>query len=154
MKDYQYQEKQFLPIPIEKAWEFFSSANNLSRITPPNLKFNILTDTGNREIFNGQKIKYTVSPLLGIPMNWLTEIDHVETKVTFTDKQLQGPYKKWEHTHTFVPVKNGTMMYDTIHYQLPFSYLGKLAHWLFVRKQIENIFNYRKEMLEIIFEKN
>jgi ligand-binding SRPBCC domain-containing protein len=153
MNSYLFKTEQLLPIPIEQAWAFFSSPNNLSKITPPEMNFNIVSTTGSdgNEIFNGQKIKYKVSPLLGIPLHWLTEIDHVETKVSFTDKQLEGPYKKWEHTHTFIQVKGGTMMYDTIHYELPFSYLGKFAHWLFVRKKIENIFQYRKEILENIF---
>ncbi len=153
MKVYQFHSEQFLPISIEEAWAFFSSPNNLSKITPPEMKFNIIATTGENEseIFNGQKIKYKVSPLLGIPMHWLTEIDGVQTNITFMDKQLEGPYKKWEHTHTFVSVKDGTIMYATVNYQLPFSYLGKIAHWLFIRKKIESIFQFRKEKLDSIF---
>ncbi len=151
MKDYQLQTKQFLPIPLEKAWEFFSSPNNLSKITPPAMNFKILTATGTGEIYNGMKIKYKVSPLLGIPLNWETEIDQVNYKVSFTDKQIKGPYKKWEHTHTFEAVEKGIMMYDRIQYQLPFSYLGKIAHWLFIRKKIEEIFNYREITLKNYF---
>lgn len=151
MNNYMYHSQQFLPIPIEMAWDFFSSPHNLSKITPPEMNFTIISSTGNDNITNGQKIKYKVSPLLGIPMHWLTEIDQVQTNAKFIDKQIEGPYKKWEHTHSFVPVNGGTMMYDTIHYELPFSYLGKFAHWLFIRKKIENIFQYRKNILEIIF---
>ena len=101
MKDYLLQTKQFLPIPLDKAWEFFSSPNNLSKIAPSAINFKILTGYGNGEIYNGMKIKYKVSPLLAIPLNWETEIDRVNYQVSFADKQIKGAYKKWEHIHTY-----------------------------------------------------
>lgn len=151
MKDYQLHTEQFLPISLDKAWSFFSSPQNLSKITPPELKFKIESNLQQADIHNGMNIRYTVSPLLGIPLTWVTEITQVNQPSSFTDRQIAGPYKKWEHTHTFVPVENGVMMYDLVKYQLPFSFLGKFAHWLFVRKKIETIFYYRKEVLTSIF---
>jgi len=151
IKEYQYQTEQFLPTTIERAWDFFSSPKNLSRITPPSMKFKILSTLGSQGIYNGMKIQYSVCPIPGIPLHWHTEIDHVHPGASFIDKQLKGPYKKWEHKHTFTPVENGIMMFDTIHYQIPFSYLGRLLHRVFIRKRIESIFAYRKEVLEVIF---
>ena len=115
------------------------------------MKFKIESNLQQADIHNGMNIRYTVSPLLGIPLTWVTEITQVNQPSSFTDRQIAGPYKKWEHTHTFVPVENGVMMYDLVKYQLPFSFLGKFAHWLFVRKKIETIFYYRKEVLTSIF---
>lgn len=154
MSMYQYKAEQFLPIDVEEAWMFFSSAKNLATITPDKLDFKILTQLNNEEIFEGMKIDYIVKPLLKIPVHWQTEIIKVSRGVSFTDTQLKGPYKIWEHTHIFKAVAGGVLMNDVINYQLPFGVIGDIAHALFVKKKIENIFIYRKKILEKIFLKN
>lgn len=151
MSVFQYKAEQFLPIDIEKAWDFFSSPKNLSVITPPEMGFKILTELNGKEIHDGMLIDYTVKPLLGIAMHWQTKIRDVEKHKVFADSQLKGPYKSWEHTHTFEEINNGVLMKDIINYELPFGFIGDIAHTLLVKKKIENIFAYRKSVLEKIF---
>ena len=152
MSVYFYDTEQFLPIGINKAWDFFSSAKNLAIITPPELDFNILTNLEGREIYEGMLIEYNVKPLFRIPMHWQTEICKVDKPGMFTDRQLKGPYKTWEHTHTFIEKENGVLMKDHVKYQLPFGIIGRIGHSILVRKKIENIFNYRRKVLKKIFE--
>ena len=154
MNTYHYTTSQFLPIDIHKAWSFFSSPHNLPLITPPELDFKILTYFNKEEIFEGQLIDYTVTPLFGIPLKWQTRIDKMQKQNYFIDSQMKGPYKLWEHKHYFTAYKNGVMMKDEVNYQLPFGILGKIMHLLLVRKKIENIFNYRRSILEKMFTGN
>lgn len=151
MRIFQYKTEQFLPIGIEEAWRFFSSPKNLTTITPAELDFKIVTNLNDEEIFEGMKIDYIVKPLLKIPMHWQTEIIKVNRWENFTDRQVKGPYKIWEHTHIFKVVNNGVLMHDVINYQLPFGFIGNIAHMFVVKQKIENIFIYRKNILEKIF---
>ena len=151
---FQIRAEQFLPIGLNEAWNFFSNPNNLSIITPPEMDFKVLSDINDKEIFNGMKIDYIVRPIFGIPMHWQTEIYDVKDKCSFTDRQLKGPYKVWEHTHTFTEMNGGVMMHDVVNYQLPFWFIGNIAHTLIVKNKIENIFVYRKQVLEKIFINN
>ena len=134
---FQYKTEQFLPIDIQQAWSFFSSAKNLAIITPPEMAFKIITDLDNREIYEGMLIDYQVKPLFGIPLRWQTEIYKVDKPLMFTDRQLKGPYKIWEHTHTFIEKDNGLWMKDEINYQLPFGAIGRIVHALLVSAKIE-----------------
>lgn len=154
MAVYYYNAEQFLPISIQKAWDFFSSAKNLAIITPPEMQFNILTKFDDAEIYEGMLIEYKLKPLLGIPVYWKTEICKVDKPYLFTDKELKGPYKIWEHTHTFIEKENGVLMKDQVKYELPFGILGQIAHTLLVRKKIENIFKYREKVLKKLFIEN
>ncbi|AZA92812.1 hypothetical protein D1631_14130 [Chryseobacterium nematophagum] len=151
---YTIYRKQQLNCGIEEAWKFFSSANNLSIITPPDMNFTVLTKMENDEIFEGMIIDYYVSPILGIKMKWKTEITQVKFGNSFTDFQKEGPYKLWNHRHEFIANDKGVFMKDLVKYELPFGFLGDLAHKLFVRKKIEHIFNYRYNILEELFNKN
>lgn len=151
MAIYQYTAEQFLPISIRKAWDFFSSPKNLSVITPPEMDFKILTQLDDKEIYNGMLIDYTVKPLFGIPMHWQTKIIDVKPLEVFADTQLKGPYKLWHHTHTFIEKDGGVLMTDVVNYELPFGILGDCVHSLIVRKKIESIFAYRKQVLEKLF---
>lgn len=152
MKLFYFNTEQFLPIDIKVAWDFFSDAKNLSVITPPEMDFKILSNLTGKEIFEGMLIDYTVKPLFGIKVYWQTEIFKVDKPSMFADKQLKGPYKIWEHTHTFVEKEKGVLMHDQVKYQLPFGIIGRITNSLLVRKKIENIFIYRKKVLEKIFE--
>ena len=97
------------------------------------------------------RIDYTVKPLLGIPLRWQTEICKVKRQKYFTDRQQKGPYKTWEHTHTFTEQKGGVLMQDVVVYKLSLSFIGSIANSIFVRKKITNIFNYRKKIPETLF---
>lgn len=147
MKFQLYREQQ-LNCDIETAWEFFSNPHNLSKITPKEMNFVVLTDLPSTQIYEGMEIDYTVSPLLNIPMKWKTRITQVDELKSFTDFQLKGPYKLWNHFHEFIPNKNGILAKDTVNYELPLGFIGNIAHSLFVRSKLESIFKHRFQVLE------
>lgn len=148
---YTFKTEQFLDIDIDTAWDFFSSAGNLAVITPPEMAFMIHTDLDGLEMYEGMIIDYTVKPLLGIPLNWKTEISKVNKPHLFIDKQLKGPYSVWEHTHRFIEKDNGVLMQDEVKYQLPLGYIGSLIHNFIVREKIRKIFKFREETLTRLF---
>lgn len=147
MATYTLQRTQKLPISLEKAWDFFSSPKNLKAITPEYMGFNILSGADKRT-YPGQIIEYTVKPVLGIPMYWMTEITQVRDMEFFIDEQRVGPYAMWHHQHFFKAIEGGVEMEDIIHYRLPLGPLGSIAHALFVKRQLEGIFTYRFKTLE------
>lgn len=151
---HQYKTEQWLPISLQEAWNFFSSPKNLTLITPPELGFKILTQLNGEEIYEGMKIDYKVKPLLGIPVHWRTEICRVQKEKLFTDRQEIGPYKVWEHTHYFIEQNGGTLMKDEVNYLLPFGAIGRMTHSILVKKKIENIFHFRRNILKKLFIKN
>ena len=151
MSEYLFKTEQFLPIGISQAWNFFSSPKNLALITPPDLDFKIVTIPDESNIYEGMIIDYKVRPLLGIRVNWKTEIFDVQKPVLFSDRQIKGPYRLWEHKHVFIEKDNGILMTDEVRYRLPFSLLGRLTHFLVVRRKIEKIFAYRRNILQKIF---
>lgn len=151
MKVYHLETVQFLPISMETAWDFFSSPKNLQKITPKDLDFKILDDFRDEKMYPGQIINYIVKPILGIPMRWTTEIKHVEYQKFFVDEQRFGPYSFWHHKHFFKVVPGGVEMRDMVHYALPLGVLGQFAHWLFVRKMLKGIFEFRFKTLEDYF---
>lgn len=150
---YQLKREQQLFCDMNSAWDFFSSPVNLSKITPPEMRFTIISDSTNKEIFEGLIINYKIYPFLGIPLKWRTKITQVARQKSFTDFQEKGPYKYWNHLHEFIPNNEGVLMKDTVVYDLPFGILGKIAHRIFVRKKLEKIFNYRYAILENKFNK-
>lgn len=152
MKHRLYREQQ-LNCDIETAWDFFSCPKNLSKITPKDMGFTVLTDYNSEQITEGMVIDYIVSPLLKVPLKWRTRITHVEPNKSFTDFQEKGPYKYWNHFHKFIPNKDGVLMKDTVDYELPFGFLGKIAHRLFVKKKLAHIFDFRYSVLEKLFNK-
>ena len=154
MSIFYYRDEQFLKTDINAAWNFFSSAKNLAVITPPELDFKILTDLDGQEIYEGMLIEYKVRPLFGIPVYWKTEIASVNKPEIFMDRQLKGPYKIWEHTHTFIQKENGVLMKDEVKYQLPLGIIGRITNALIVGKKIRHIFTFRKEILNKIFNQN
>jgi len=151
---HQLKREQQLNCSIERAWGFFSSANNLSVITPKDMSFTVLTKLESDDIFEGMLIDYHVSPLFKIKMNWQTEIIKVDYMKSFIDFQVKGPYKVWHHYHEFIENDEGVLVKDIVDYELPMGFLGEIAHHLFVKKKLEHIFNYRQEVLEILFNQN
>ena len=145
MAIYRLRREQLLPAPPEKIWHFFSDAGNLRNITPKHMGFNVTSGTLPQEVYPGQIITYTVSPILSIPLFWMTEITAVEKNRFFVDEQRRGPYSLWHHQHLFEARADGTLMTDLVHYELPFGPLGTLAHALFVKAQLQKIFDFRAE---------
>ena len=134
--------EQTLPGAPEDVFPFFADAGNLEAITPPELRFDIVTP---RPITMGEGtlIEYRLK-LRGLPISWLTRIEVWEPGVRFVDQQLQGPYKLWHHTHEFEATGDGeTIMRDTVRYAIGFGPFGELAHRLLVRRDLEGIFDYR-----------
>ncbi|AVF48353.1 MULTISPECIES: SRPBCC family protein [Elizabethkingia] len=150
MRYHLYREQQ-LNCNIEEVWDFFSSPLNLSKITPQDMKFTVLSDLKNTPIYEGMEIDYLVSPVLGIPLKWKTRITQVNYQKSFTDLQAKGPYRYWNHYHEFIENDKGVLMKDSVDYELPFGLLGKLAHSLFVHKRLKSIFEFRYNFLEGYF---
>ncbi|MBO6183585.1 MAG: SRPBCC family protein [Chryseobacterium sp.] len=151
---HQLQRQQQLNCDIKTAWKFFSSANNLSEITPKDMNFVVRTQLSDYEMYEGMLIDYYVSPLFGIKLNWQTEITEVNFQKSFTDFQKKGPFKLWNHFHEFILNDKGVLMIDTISYELPLGFLGEIAHSAMVKKRLEHIFDYRFKILEETFNKN
>lgn len=149
-KVYSLTTKQILPVSLAEAWDFFSKPDNLKDITPAKLGFKILSIShGGGSAYAGQIIEYTVRPILGIPLYWMTEITQVEDHKYFIDEQRFGPYSFWHHQHHFEEMPDGkVLMQDTVHYKLPFWFLGDIANSLFVKKQLKDIFDYREKAVE------
>jgi ligand-binding SRPBCC domain-containing protein len=148
MAFYQLIKKQFVPATIEDTWDFISSPKNLKEITPDYMGFDITSKDLPEKMYAGMIICYKVRPLLGIPMTWVTEITHVEERKYFIDEQRVGPYALWHHQHFIEPHENGVMMTDIVSYKPPLGFLGSIANALFIREQLEGIFDYRKEQLD------
>ncbi len=142
-----------LDLPIEKVFDFFSNAENLERITPPELNFRI-TSPQTIELKEGALIDYKLK-LRGIPITWQTVISEWNPPNAFTDKALKSPYKQWIHRHTFTENNNGgTDIKDEVRYRLPLESFGDLVHW-FVRREMDYIFDFRqKAVAEILQSKN
>jgi len=154
MSVYTLKRVQRLPISLEKAWEFFSSPLNLKEITPSYMGFHVTSDPAFlQKMYAGQIITYTVKPLLGIPLFWMTEIKHVEPGQFFVDEQRVGPYAIWHHQHHFRAIPGGVEMTDLVHYKIPLGWLGDFANWLFVQRQLNGIFDFRWKKLEELFGK-
>ncbi|MBK8516480.1 MAG: SRPBCC family protein [Saprospiraceae bacterium] len=151
MKIYTLTKKQFLPVSMDAAWDFFSSPANLKKITPVYMGFEITTDTGNGKMYPGQIISYVVTPFLGIPVSWTTEITHVSDKKYFVDEQRFGPYSFWHHQHWFEEVDGGVEMTDIVNYGLPLGFLGRMANTFLVRSKLEEIFNFREKVVDTLF---
>lgn len=143
--------EQFLPYPVDRVFDFFKKPENLDHVTPPNLGFKILTPSP-IPMAKGTVIDYTIR-LYGIPMKWQTVITDYDPPHFFTDTQVKGPYKTWIHTHRFIPKDGGTLMVDEVKYEVPLGPLGDIVRALFVKNEVEKIFNYRKKVIADLFEK-
>jgi ligand-binding SRPBCC domain-containing protein len=147
-KVYSLKTVQKIPISLDAAWDFFSSPANLKEITPNNLGFNIVSRYHGEKMYPGQIIEYTVKPLLGIPLYWMTEITHVEPLKYFVDEQRFGPYTLWHHQHHFNEIAGGVEMTDIVHYKVPLWILGDIANAILVKAQLKTIFDYRFQAVE------
>ena len=150
MKIFKLKYSQKLPISLNEAWDFLSSPKNLELITPRHMDFNI-TDWDEKKAYPGQIIQYTVKPLLGVKINWVTEITQVKDKEFFIDEQRFGPYSFWHHKHFLKEIENGILIEDVIHYKIPLGQIGVLVNFLFINSKLNSIFKYRKQELIKIF---
>lgn len=141
MDAYVLQREQVLARPIDEVFAFFANAANLEAITPPWLGFRILT-SGPIAMRAGTLIEYRLRWRI-VPLRWLTEIRCWEPPSGFVDVQLRGPYRLWEHTHSFDEVEGGTRVRDVVRYALPLGPLGRMAHACFVGADLGRIFDYR-----------
>ena len=144
---------QKIPISLDEAWAFFSNPANLQAITPSNMGFRVISKHHGEKMYAGQIIEYTVKPVMGLPIYWMTEITQVKDKEYFIDEQRFGPYKLWHHQHHFKVIEGGVEMTDIIHYKNPMWFLGSLANELFVKKQLQGIFDFRFKKVEEMFGK-
>jgi len=136
--------RQLVPRPLDEVFGFFSNPANLARITPPWLGFRMVTPL--QEMREGLLIDYRIRPL-GIPQRWRSAITLWDPPNRFVDEQVVGPYRSWHHLHEFLAVEDGTEIRDVVRYALPLGPLGRLAHALMVRRQLESIFAYRERVI-------
>jgi len=148
MKKFMFDAEIWLPRTLDEVFPFFSEARNLEVLTPPWLKFEVLT-TSPVVMRPGTLIDYRIK-IHGVPIRWRTEITEWNPPLRFVDMQLNGPYTLWHHTHTFIERDGGTLCRDDVRYR-PRG--GALTNWLFVRRDIERIFQYRQHRLLGIFPK-
>ena len=148
MAIYQFIRTQKLPSSITEIWDFISAPNNLKEITPEHMGFIVTSNTGAEKMYPGMIITYKVSPLFGIKLNWMTEITHVKDFEYFVDEQRAGPFKLWHHQHKLKQIEGGVLMTDIVTYEPPLGLLGSIANSFLIRKQVEQIFDYRTIALE------
>lgn len=153
MKIYNLTRTQVLPISISEAWDFFSSPKNLGVITPKEMNFVIVSMSGGDKMYAGQIISYKVNVLPLMRMRWVTEITYVKEPEYFTDEQRSGPYSLWHHKHHFKAVEGGVEMTDEVDYALPLGILGRLAHAIFVKREVNRIFDHLYKVLKAYFRK-
>lgn len=150
MRTFTLHTELWLPRPPECVFPFFADAHNLESITPPLLRFSVLTPAP-IQMKQGALIDYRLR-IRGVPVGWRTRIAAWEPPTRFIDEQLRGPYRLWHHEHTFIAENGGTRCVDHVRYAVPGGPLVERAvHRLLVRRDVERIFAFRQERLRAIF---
>ncbi|MBW2532250.1 MAG: SRPBCC family protein, partial [Deltaproteobacteria bacterium] len=126
--------EQLLGVDVDEAWRFFSDPTNLARITPPDMRFRIVSGAETGDIVDGQIIEYRLRPLLHLPARWVTRIEEVRPPERFVDVQIAGPYRLWRHRHDFLERPGGVLMIDHVDYAAPLGPLGRLLDRLVIRR--------------------
>ena len=151
MKVFEIESIQFIKKPLNEVFDFFSKPENLEKITPDSLSFNIITPSP-IIMEKGRIIDYTIK-ILKFPVHWRTLITSYDPPNFFVDEQIKGPYKFWHHTHIFESKNGGVEITDKVKYIIPFGVFGKLLHKLWIRRDLEKIFYYRKNVIQKYFNK-
>jgi ligand-binding SRPBCC domain-containing protein len=151
MKVYSLKQKQFIKADLATVWDFFSTPANLGKITPSHMNFKTLQMTGGEKMYTGQLISYKVSPFPFLRMRWTTEIKSVVEGKHFIDEQKLGPFSLWYHQHFFEAKDGGVEMTDEVVWAVPLGLLGRLANTLFVNRSVKDIFEFRRQAVESIF---
>lgn len=143
---HQLEREQTIATELETAWNFISTPQNLDRITPDDMDFEIVSKLP-EQMYNGLLIEYRVGiPLIG-KQTWLTELKHIREQHSFVDEQRIGPYRLWYHYHEITAVAGGVRFIDRVSYVMPFGPFGALARGLYVKKELERIFDYRQKAM-------
>lgn len=145
--------EQYINAPIDVVWDFFSSPNNLEKLTPNKMGFVQKQLHKDQKMYEGQMIAHIVKPILGIPINWVSEITVCKEQELFVDEQRVGPFALWHHEHHFSHHHGTTKVQDIVTYALPFGFLGSMAHLLFVNQKMNDIFSFRLNATEKLFNK-
>ena len=151
MKIHSFSRTQIVPAEIGDVWNFFSSPSNLAIITPSKMNFRIIHNSDTSGISQGQIIRYKINVIPFLTTHWTTKISQVDRSNSFTDVQVKGPYSLWEHHHRFVSVPDGVLMTDEIRYAIPYGWLGRLANTVFVRRELNAIFEFRSQAVTNYF---
>ena len=143
-----------VPLSLSETWDFFSRPENLEKLTPPEVQFELRSPVRGVEMYEGMIIQYRVRPFPGFSTDWITEITHISPHRHFIDDQRVGPFALWHHQHHFrMTDRNVTEMKDVLHYQAPLGPLGTLADKLFVHRQVLGIFAAREKAIRELFGK-
>jgi ligand-binding SRPBCC domain-containing protein len=142
MKTYSLTTELLIPRPIDEVFAFFSDAHNLEQITPPLLKFHILSPRG-IDMHEGTRLDYKLK-LHGWPIRWQTLISGWDPPYFFEDRQLRGPYRQWIHKHAFQETPEGVLCSDRVDYGVPG---GGFMHWLMVKRDVRSVFEFRQTKL-------
>lgn len=146
MSTYQLIREQTIDWPLDEVFAFFADARNLETLTPPWLRFEILTP-GDIDMRVGTIIQYALR-VHGLPINWTTVITVWNPPFEFVDVQLRGPYVLWHHRHTFEAVGDSTRMIDEVNYRLPLGWIGRAMHGVMVRRDLNSIFDFREQTVK------
>lgn len=152
MKMHILKSEQRINSDIKKVWDFFSSPENLNKITPNDFQFEIISQDADEKIYPGKIIEYKVSPIKFAPkMHWVTEISQSIENKLFIDEQRFGPYKFWHHKHIFIDKGEFVIMKDIVHYSIGYWFFGEIAYKLFIKKRLDYVFDYRKKVIDKYF---
>jgi ligand-binding SRPBCC domain-containing protein len=148
VRAYVLNREQWLPRPIDEVFKFFSRPENLQQITPPWLDFRMVESPASLQA--GSLIRYRLR-WRWIPIRWTTEISEWNPPRGFVDRAVSGPYALWNHEHSFEDQAGGTLMRDRVTYALPLAGVGRLAHWAWVQRDVERIFDFRTDAMRRLF---
>lgn len=151
MKIYALERTVTLGGDLDEIWDFFSTPLNLNEITPADMSFEILSDLEGKKMYAGMVIHYKVRPFMNFPLHWTTEITNCVDMEYFIDEQRFGPYAFWHHQHHFKPTENGVEMTDIVNYAIGFGPIGRIANSIYVERRLNEIFDYRNEVVGRLF---
>jgi ligand-binding SRPBCC domain-containing protein len=150
---YKLKRELFVSAKPDSVWKFLATPANLNEMTPKDLSFKILTELPD-EMYNGLIIEYKIKIPMAGTWKWVTEIKHIRTGKSFVDEQRKGPYKFWYHYHEIEEADDGTKIVDIVHYDIPFSIIGKFMHALYIKSKLNEIFDFRSKKFSEILNKS